>query len=252
MATLIDKDRKPKSPAAGKPMAKSVAGGVLGRPAVKKTEGASGVSELANASKAASRRDAVVAAAAPRARGVADAHGEYRFKSGPKAAKTGDGKRVVAPAPALDAMVGGRSRDAVREPASLFDRMGHLLDQSLRSESDIVRIVDAGLPPAAFTALTHRLAIGHDLIAPESTVRRRLQDNQRFTTDESERMVRIARVHALAVELFGDEAAAQAWLNAPAQYVPGAAAVSPYRLSVTDAGARLVEDMLLRTAHGVF
>jgi putative toxin-antitoxin system antitoxin component (TIGR02293 family) len=141
---------------------------------------------------------------------------------------------------------------AVREPATLFDRMGRLLDQSLRSESDVVRMVDAGLPAAAFTQLTSALNIGPELIAPESTIRRRVQENQRFTTDESERMVRIARVHALAAELFGDEAAARVWLNAPAVYVPGAAAVTPYKLSVTDAGARLVEDMLLRTAHGVF
>ena len=130
--------------------------------------------------------------------------------------------------------------------------MGRLLDQPLRSESDVVRMVDAGLPAAAFTQLTSVLNIDHGLIAPESTIRRRVQDNMRFTTDESERMVRIARIHALAVDLFGDDAAAQAWLTAPAAYVPGAAAVTPYKLSVTDAGARLVEEMLLRTAHGVF
>lgn len=250
MTTLIDKARKPKSPTAGRPMAKTMAktaaGGALAAPAVRKAE-----------------RTKTFSGAVPvspvRARGIADARGEYLLKPALKPAKkSGErgsekvGEKSAGSAPALDAIVGGSLRDAAREPITLFDRMGHLLDQSLRSESDIVRIVDAGLPPAAFTALTRRLEIGHDLIAPESTVRRRLQDNQRFTTDESERMVRIARVHALAVELFGEEAAAQAWLNAPAQYVPGAAAVSPYRLSVTDAGARLVEDMLLRTAHGVF
>lgn len=136
--------------------------------------------------------------------------------------------------------------------ATVFDRMGRLLDQSLRCESDVVRAVDAGLPAAAFAQLTRSLDIDHGLIAPESTLRRRVQDNMRFTTDESERMVRIARVHALAVDLFGDEAAAQAWLNAPGAYVPGAAAVAPYKLSVTDAGARLVEELLLRTAHGMF
>lgn len=113
-------------------------------------------------------------------------------------------------------------------------------------------MVDAGLPAAAFAQLTRSLDIDHTLIAPESTIRRRVQDNMRFTTDESERMVRIARIHALAAELFGDEAAAQAWLNAPGVYVPGAVPVTPYKLSVTDAGARLVEERLLRTAHGVF
>jgi putative toxin-antitoxin system antitoxin component (TIGR02293 family) len=243
-------------------MAKTVAGGVLAPPAVRKAEAAKTFSGPAKAARAEHRR-AAVGVSQVRAQGIADARGEYPLKPVLRpvlkpAKKIGEkgsekiGGKSAGSALALDAVVGVGLRDAAREPVTLFDRMGRLLDQPLRSESDIVRMVDAGLPPAAFTALTRRLAIGHDLIAPESTVRRRLQDNQRFTTDESERMVRIARVHALAVELFGEETAAQAWLNAPAQYVPGAAAVSPYRLSVTDAGARLVEDMLLRTAHGVF
>jgi putative toxin-antitoxin system antitoxin component (TIGR02293 family) len=216
MATLTNKPRKPKAPMTGKPSAKSLAGSAL---SVKTT--------APNALRSVSR--------------VADMRSQYAVKPAKK--RVGNGAAVAAPAAA---------RDAIREPATLFDRMGRLLDQPLRSESDVVRMVDAGLPAAAFTQLTSALNIDHGLIAPESTIRRRVQDNMRFTTDESERMVRIARIHALAVDLFGDEAAAQAWLTAPAAYVPGAAAVTPYKLSVTDAGARLVEEMLLRTAHGVF
>ncbi len=165
---------------------------------------------------------------------VAEARREYRASP----------KRAAAPRSGIQAQA--------EAEATVFDRMGRLLDQSLRCESDVVRAVDAGLPAAAFARLTGALDIDHGLIAPESTLRRRVQDNMRFTTDESERMVRIARVHALAVDLFGDEAAAQAWLNAPGAYVPGAAPVAPYKLSVTDSGARLVEELLLRTAHGMF
>jgi putative toxin-antitoxin system antitoxin component (TIGR02293 family) len=216
MATLIDKPRKPKAPMAGKPSAKGIAGTAL---STKTTS--------PNALRSVPR--------------VADMRNQYPVKPAKK--RVGNGAVLAAAAVA---------RDAIREPATLFDRMGRLLDQPLRSESDVVRMVDAGLPAAAFTQLTSALNIDHGLIAPESTIRRRVQDNMRFTTDESERMVRIARIHALAVDLFGDEAAAQAWLTAPAAYVPGAAAVTPYKLSVTDAGARLVEEMLLRTAHGVF
>jgi putative toxin-antitoxin system antitoxin component (TIGR02293 family) len=218
MATRTDKSRKPKAPADGKPGAKSTAGSAL-----------AGKPTALNAPRGVSR--------------IADARSEYAVK--PSKKRTGNGAVVPLPAPAP-------AHDAIREPATLFDRMGRLLDQPLRSESDVVRMVDAGLPAAAFTQLTTALNIDHGLIAPESTIRRRVQDNMRFTTDESERMVRIARIHALAVDLFGDETAAQAWLTAPAAYVPGAAAVTPYKLSVTDAGARLVEEMLLRTAHGVF
>ncbi|MCC7249858.1 MAG: DUF2384 domain-containing protein [Lysobacter sp.] len=185
--------------------------------------------------KKKSAAKAASSARAPKSAGrVAEARREYRVSP----------KRGAAPETSIEALV--------EVDGTVFDRMGRLLDQSLRCESDVVRAVDAGLPAAAFAQLTRSLDIDHGLIAPESTLRRRVQDNMRFTTDESERMVRIARVHALAVDLFGDEAAAQAWLNAPGAYVPGAAAVAPYKLSVTDAGARLVEELLLRTAHGMF
>ncbi len=230
MATLNDKSRKPKAPAGGKPSAKGLIGTAL-----------SGKPVALNAPRtvprvAETRRQSAVAR-------VADVRSQYTVKPSKKRAGNGAVVPLVSPAVA---------REAIREPATLFDRMGRLLDQPLRSESDVVRMVDAGLPAAAFTQLTSALNIDHGLIAPESTIRRRVQENMRFTTDESERMVRIARIHALAVDLFGDETAAQAWLTAPAAYVPGAAAVTPYKLSVTDAGARLVEEMLLRTAHGVF
>ncbi len=225
MATLTDKSRKPKAPIGSKPSAKGLAGSVLSTKATVLGTKTTAPNALRNVAR------------------VADMRSQYAVKPSKKQA----GNSAIAPlaAPAV-------ARDAIREPATLFDRMGRLLDQPLRSESDVVRMVDAGLPAAAFTQLTSVLNIDHGLIAPESTIRRRVQDNMRFTTDESERMVRIARIHALAVDLFGDDAAAQAWLTAPAAYVPGAAAVTPYKLSVTDAGARLVEEMLLRTAHGVF
>ncbi len=193
------------------------------------------------------------------------ANGEYSVKNAPAGALAAAPKRKKSAAGAAASALASKPSSRVAEArrayraaptkapeATVFDRMGRLLDQSLRCESDVVRAVDAGLPAASFAQLTRSLDIDHGLIAPESTLRRRVQDNMRFTTDESERMVRIARVHALAVDLFGDEAAAQAWLNAPGVYVPGAAAVAPYKLSVTDSGARLVEELLLRTAHGMF
>jgi putative toxin-antitoxin system antitoxin component (TIGR02293 family) len=220
MATLTDKPRKPKAPIGSKPSAKG--------PARNKTSG----------------NFTVISASHTTVSRVADMRSQYAVKPSKK--------RVVNSAAVVPLAAPTAACETAREPATLFDRMGRLLDQPLRSESDVVRMVDAGLPAAAFTQLMNTLNIDQGLIAPESTIRRRVQDNMRFTTDESERMVRIARIHALATDLFGDEVAAQAWLTAPATYVPGAAAVTPYKLSVTDAGARLVEEMLLRTAHGVF
>jgi putative toxin-antitoxin system antitoxin component (TIGR02293 family) len=143
-------------------------------------------------------------------------------------------------------------RLAPQPERGVFGRMSDVLHQPLESESDVVRAVTAGLPASTFRHLTEVLDVGYALVGSESTIRRRLQDDAPFSTDESERMVRIARLFAQAVELFGDEAQAKAWLAAPGPYLSGSPPLSPLELAVTDAGARMVEGMLLRTAHGIF
>lgn len=91
------------------------------------------------------------------------------------------------------------------------------------------------------------------LVALESTIRRRLSSNARFSEAESERVVRLTRVYAEAVELFGgDERAALLWPNTPADYLPDQPAIWLMRLSVMDSGARLIAPHIRRTAHCIF
>jgi uncharacterized protein (DUF2384 family) len=52
--------------------------------------------------------------------------------------------------------------------------------------------------------------------------------------------------------LFGDDKAAQEWLNTPEDYLKNQRPITPLTLAASDAGARLIEAHLLRTAHGVF
>lgn len=137
-------------------------------------------------------------------------------------------------------------------PATIYSRMGEILSIAVHSEADVVQAVTKGIDLKPLIVRMKDLGVDIHLIAPESTIRRRLQDNQRLNTDESERAVRLARVKAHAVELFGDEESAQAWLTTPAPYLEGSESISPYALSVTDAGARLVESLMLKTAHGIF
>lgn len=52
------------------------------------------------------------------------------------------------------------------------------------------------------------------MVAPESTIRRRLSSNERFSEAESERVVLLTRVYPEAFELFcGDECATLLWPN---------------------------------------
>ena len=135
---------------------------------------------------------------------------------------------------------------------SVFGRMSQLLDVKLDSESDAVRLAAAGVTTRSYRRVARKLRIPPSLVAPESTVRRRLSSNARFTEAESERLIRMTRVYAEAVALFGDEEEALQWLGTPAAYITGQPPVAPIRLAAKDSGARLIESHLRRTAYGVF
>lgn len=143
-------------------------------------------------------------------------------------------------------------KNAPVAPGNVLVHVGKLLDQKVRSDADVVRLVVNGLPARSLTRLATKVRGAGKLVAPGTTVRRRLKDDERFSVGESERMVRLARVYALAVEVFGEEARAEAWLERSLEYLPGQASQSPLELAVTDPGARMVEGMLLKTQHGLF
>lgn len=137
-------------------------------------------------------------------------------------------------------------------PKSMFAHMSKLLDVKLTSESDAVRLATLGVSTRSYRRVARKLRIPSSLVAPESTVRRRLSTNARFTEAESERLIRLARVYAEAIDLFGNEQQALGWLNTPETFIPGQPPVTPIQLAAKDSGARLIESHIRRTAHGVF
>ena len=85
-------------------------------------------------------------------------------------------------------------------------------------------------------------------ITPRTLARRR--EEGRLTPEESDRLLRAARVFGKALELFeGDAASARAWLAAPAPALGGR---TPREVAATEVGAREVEDLAGRLEHGVF
>jgi len=83
----------------------------------------------------------------------------------------------------------------------------------------------------------------------ESTLTRRKRSRQSFTTQESDRLYRVARIIALAFEVFGEEDMAQKWMKRPNAELQGEI---PLNLLSTEIGASLVKDELYRILDGIY
>ena len=87
------------------------------------------------------------------------------------------------------------------------------------------------------------------LSIPRSTLLRRRRDG-RLLADESDRVVRLARIKDAALTLMdGDDGAAVDWLRTPLDILGGE---TPFEHASTEMGARDVEDLIGRLRHGVF
>ncbi len=129
-----------------------------------------------------------------------------------------------------------------------------VLGKVVKKPDDLTRMVREGLPANSLTALAEKLAISkaslsRQLGIPQRTMSRRLNHQSRLTAAESDRMVRLARVFACAVQMIGNEDKAVKWLGTPNRALGGA---QPLDQLDTDLGAREVEDLLGRIAYGVY
>lgn len=85
------------------------------------------------------------------------------------------------------------------------------------------------------------------VVGPRRTLDRRLKENKRLSPDESDRLARFVGTLDLAAHIFGSRASAMQWLNAPKRRFGGE---TPLSLLRSDAGTRLVEEVLEQGRHG--
>jgi putative toxin-antitoxin system antitoxin component (TIGR02293 family) len=122
--------------------------------------------------------------------------------------------------------------------------------------ADYAAIIDRGrqgLSYAALEAVATRYEIPtatliHILHIPARTLARR-KKARRLHPDESDRVLRLARVAALAEETLGTREKATSWLRGSIQALGG---VRPLDLLDSDVGARQVEQVLGRISYGVY
>lgn len=122
-----------------------------------------------------------------------------------------------------------------------------------RSSLDWVSVIRRGIPSAAVGFLSRSIRVSQSDLAtaldiPERTLARRKREGM-LNSEESAKLVRLARVVERAAEVFEDFDAALDWLKSPNAAVSGA---TPLSLLDTDIGAESVMDTLGRIEHGVF
>ena len=116
---------------------------------------------------------------------------------------------------------------------------------------DLVRLVRRGL---SVRALQHVIDTGRltraevdSVVLPRKTLANR-QKLGTLTQDQSDRLVRVARILAAAEETFGAREKAGAWLRRPTALLAGD---RPLDMLDTDEGTRKVEALLGRIGHGI-
>ena len=140
----------------------------------------------------------------------------------------------------------------VLEHPSVLSRIREILGvPRLRTDRDVVKLVEQRLPPRAIDALRHSGLTDdevYSLIVPRRTLTHRRARREALSRDESDRVVRVARVVALCEDVFGDRPRGWRWLRDRKRQFQGRA---PLELLATEAGARLVEELLYRIDEGM-
>ncbi|HVW05551.1 MAG TPA: antitoxin Xre-like helix-turn-helix domain-containing protein [Vicinamibacterales bacterium] len=117
---------------------------------------------------------------------------------------------------------------------------------------ELLRAIDGGLAYNAFEHFARETGLDEGRLATFADIGARTlaarHDEGRFSRDESDRLVRAARILGAALDLFhGDRATAIAWLTSSQPVLGGQA---PIALGRTDLGAREVERALAALTKG--
>lgn len=143
---------------------------------------------------------------------------------------------ALAPARHIAAALGGRK----------------VLKADVVSTRSLLRSIESGLPYAAFDAVRERFGLSREDLAeaiglPLRTLARRRRE-RKLHPDESDRLVRVARIAAEASRVLGDDRNAGLWLR---DEIIALGNRRPIDLLRTDVGAREVEEIIGHIEYGI-
>lgn len=137
---------------------------------------------------------------------------------------------------------------------TLYQNLGgaSVLHSRRGRDVELLERVREGLPYKALEEVVDRFGLSRQQVSallhlPERTLARRKRE-RRLHPDESDRLVRLARVATQAADTLGSTERAAVWLRRSNRALGGD---SPLSLLDTDLGARRVEQVLGRLEHGV-
>ncbi len=136
--------------------------------------------------------------------------------------------------------------------AAAADRLGgaKAIGCEVCSDADMALAVDSGFRVETIDALKQRGVTDREvgmLIIKPRTLSHRRAGRKRLTVEESDRAARVARIMALAERSFANPDKANLWLHKRLDALHGR---TPMDFVRTDAGARIVENLLARITWG--
>jgi putative toxin-antitoxin system antitoxin component (TIGR02293 family) len=150
---------------------------------------------------------------------------------------------------AFKARAGRSGATSVQEAARILG-----LRRVPANELELADMAREGLPSSTLSRLSGslgwtRAALIEQLGIAPRTAARRLTRKESLSTTESERVLRLARVLARAIEVFESQDAAKQWLQETSMALGGR---KPIDLLATDIGTEVVLNELGKIDHGFF
>jgi putative toxin-antitoxin system antitoxin component (TIGR02293 family) len=128
-----------------------------------------------------------------------------------------------------------------------------ILTLSEKPVSEQIAAIERGLPSSSLSQIASMLGLPKQRIIAglrfaQRTVSERENTKARFSLEESERLLRLMRVHHLARAVFTTDEAVARWLEAPDRSL---GMKTPLDMLATDLGAAKVENLARAMIHGV-
>ncbi|MGD9333096.1 MAG: DUF2384 domain-containing protein [Desulfobacterales bacterium] len=123
----------------------------------------------------------------------------------------------------------------------------------IKNVDGMIDLLKEGFSPDQFDKLRDTLEVTDKRLSSIVNINKRTLSRRRaagrLKTDESERLLRVAKVYDKALDVLEDQQAAKEWLKEPARGLGGRI---PLEYADTELGAQEVLNLLGRIEHGVF